>query len=499
MTSTQQNQSIRVLRDLEPQKVFYYFEEITRIPHGSENEKQLSDYIVCLAKERGYQVTQDSSWNVSIEIPATPGYESRKKIMLQGHIDMVCQKEEGAIFDFKKQPLDIYIENGFIRAKGTTLGADDGFGVAMMLAIMDSPELEHAPLQLIFTTAEEIFLVGARAMADEMLTGRYLIGLDCAFDDGIIVSCAGVSIARSILKTNRSPYDIANTKVFDISVGGLTGGHSGNTIHFARANAIKILGEILSFLHKQVAFRIVKLEGGTVINAIPYQAKAQIVCDITDAKQIEKICQELAQKIKRAYARTDGNMQITCNSSNQITCSTAYSEEQTSKAIQLLNLLENGARSIIDDAFTSAECSCNVAVLEGTDDELHIRIAIRSNSEYHHDALINKYEMLSNLVGATYKLQQRLYAWEYQPNSLLQEQAAKLYEEINGKAPIIKKVHATVEAVEFVGKMKRRGLPIDIINIGCNNLEPHTPKERLEIASVGRTYKLLTRLIASLD
>ncbi len=489
----------RILQNLEPQKVFYYFEEICKIPHGSSNEEALSDTIVAMAKKLGYQVQQDNSWNVSVEIPASPGLEGRKTITLQAHLDMVCQKEEGVAFDFKTQPLDIYIDNGFITAKGTTLGADDGFGVAMLLAIMNSPELVHAPLQLLFTTEEEIALVGAQKLDPSMMKGQYLIGLDCAFDDGIVVSCAGVSINRLILPREREHFATNEHAIYDIRISGLTGGHSGNTIHFGRANAIKLLAEVLDFMQQRIPFRLVHLQGGTVINAIPIQASAQIVCSQNDAAALETLCHTLAQQIQRAFARTDSGLQVSCTACKDTADLTAYSEGQTKKAIQLLLLMPNGPRTFMDDAFTSSECSSNVAVLEEQEDELHVRFAIRSNSEYHHEALLNSYKTLATLVEAKYIQQQRLFAWEYQPNSHLQDIAAQLFTQINGKAPIIKKVHSTVEASVFVEKLKQGHKAAEIINIGCNNLGPHTPEERLEIASVGRTYELVTRLIASLD
>ena len=488
----------RILQGLEPQKVFYYFEEISKIPRGSGNEKQISDYIVRFAQERGFRVVQDGAYNVVVDIPGTPGMEHRKKIILQGHIDMVCAKDADYDFDFETQPISMYIEDGYIRAHHTTLGADDGYAVAMLLAIMDTPELVHAPLQMVFTSGEEIGLIGAHAMDGALLDGSYFIGLDCSRDDIIMVSCAGLSINHFLVDCKRIPFVAENKQVYFLSLHGLLGGHSGNMIHLGRANAIKVMGEILAEIKETLSIELLAVQGGTAMNTIASDSSATIACNKSDADTLLSVCENIAGKLKKNFRRTDKDLQLDFTPIETAEDATVISEAQADKLISLLNLCFTGAHTMIDDAFTLAESSCNIGTLTEQNGVLDLLVSIRSNSEYRHDNLQRKLRNLAKLIDIRFECKKRMASWEYQPDSPLRDCVERIYVEINGYHPEIKKIHASVEAVEFVDKMKKRGLELDLVNFGCKNLDVHTPNERLEIASVGRTYELLTRVIAEL-
>ncbi len=489
----------RIFEGLEPSKVFYWFEEICRIPHGSGNEKAISDYIAAAARDRGFNVIQDPSRNLVVDLPATKGLENRKKIILQGHIDMVCQKAEGVEFDFLTQPIRPYIDGEYIKARGTTLGADDGFAVAMLLAIMDSPELPHAPLQMVFTTEEEVFLVGAHALDGNLLDGDYLIGLDCSRDDILMVSCSGISITDFVLDAKREARSFAGKQVIRLDITGLAGGHSGNMIHLGRANALKLTGELLTELGKHYSFDLLEISGGTASNNIPAQAYAVISCEAGDTEKLEGRLEELAQSVQAAYYRTDGGIQVSVTHPDAAQYQSVIPKENAKRLIRLLDLVYAGAYSIMDEKFSRAESSCNPAILTEKEGIIRLRVSIRSNSEYFHDVLLRKLQLTGELLGIKCVLEDRKMSWEYRPDSFLREQMRKLYLELNGEEPEIVKIHATVEASEFVAKMKNRGRKLDIVNIGCNNLDVHTPRERLEIRSVGKTWKLLSRIISELD
>ena len=234
-----------VLEGFEPARFFHYFEQLTKIPRGSGNEKEVSDYVVHFATAHGFTWEQDAANNVKIWVPATPGYEDRKSIALQAHLDMVCASDAEVDFDFKTQPLNIYVEDGYVKARGTTLGADNGVGVAMILALLEREDLPHPPLQAIFTTGEEILFVGAQAMADEWIDSDYMIGLDYSNNKSILAAAAGMSTMTCDCQLERKALPNGTDTVVEIDLSGFQGGHSGNMIHRDRANAIKVMGELM--------------------------------------------------------------------------------------------------------------------------------------------------------------------------------------------------------------------------------------------------------------
>lgn len=301
--------STNVLCGLEPQSVFSYFEQLTRIPRGSGNEKAVSDYIIAYAEQHGYRWERDEANNVKLYAPATSGYENRKSIVLQAHLDMVCAKDPDVAFDFKTQPIDIYVEDGFVKAHGTTLGADDGAGVAMILALLDDRTLPHPPVQAIFTTGEEILFVGAEAMDAHWLDGDYYIGLDYSNNKKILVSAAGVSVLQCTLTLERAPVPVGWT-AFDVTISGMQGGHSGNTIHMDRGNAVKVTEEFLVGLPAGLA-SLADISAGTLINIIPAHAEAVVVCPPEHADTVRTALDARIALLKEVYRHTEPQLTIT--------------------------------------------------------------------------------------------------------------------------------------------------------------------------------------------
>lgn len=488
-----------VLKGLEPQNVFYYFEEIARIPHGSGNEKALSDYIVNRAREQGYEVNQDAAYNVAVEIPASPGYENRKKTIIQAHMDMVCSKTEDSLHDFEKEPLELYIDGEFIRANKTTLGADDGSGVAIMLALMEEGTFRHPPMQLLFTTGEEILFAGAKAMDEHFLNGEQLIGLDCSSGQTIVVSCAGISISQIAVPLEKYPLKKGNEKSwFHIDIRGLLSGHSGNKIHTGRASGIKLLGEVLASLDERLEYELLKTNSQGLINIISKAADADICCEAEGEEEKERIIQALLKRIEASYRAIEPNLTLTVEKRSQVPFHEAYCTHTKKTLLNLLEFLPYGVRTMMP-SMDMAESSMNCGYLLEKEDLLELGLSVRSNSEYQHDHLLRQLRHLSDMAGGTFTMENRCAAWEYDPESLLQKKAKAIYERLNGEAPEMKTLHASVEAGVFVEKMKKRGKTLDIINIGCDQYDVHTVSERLNISSVAKLYRLLTTILEETD
>lgn len=486
----------RVLGCLEPKEVFNHFEALTRIPRGSGNEKEVSDYIAELARQAGYPVKQDKAWNVAIDIPASPGYENRKKTIIQSHIDMVCEKTAESSHDFEKDPLEIYIEDGYVRAKDTTLGADDGSGAAMMLAIMDkAKDWNHPALQLLFTTGEEIMFVGASAMDPSFIDGDQLIGLDCSSSDILMVSCAGLSISEVSIPVVREPLaDGSEKTVFTVNISNLTSGHSGNMIHLGRVNGIKLMGEILAAMKEAFDFSLLEAHSEGLVNVINQAADFRFCVDNQKADEAEAFTRQLFSEIQNAYRRTEPNMWLELGRQSGA-AEDKLSDSVRDRLIAILEFLPFGANTIIDDAFTLAESSSNIGNLLEKDGKIVITMSIRSNSEYQHSCLLRKIRTIAEKEDAAFTLLSKSLPWEYNPDSALLKKGQEIFRRINQKDPVIKMIHASVEATVFIEKMKAKGKSIDVLNIGCDQFDVHTVNERLKIDSVGKAYKLLTALI----
>lgn len=494
------NTETKVLGELIPRSVFDYFETISKIPRGSGNEKQISDYIVNLARKLGYEPIQDDAWNVIVNIPATSGYEQKKTTILQAHMDMVCVKDIDSVHDFEKDALDLYIDGNYIRAKGTSLGADNGIGVAILLAIMTEKEICHPPLQLIFTTGEEVLFTGALALDADLVCGEQMVGLDCSDSNVIVASCAGISIHKLEIPCYRKQMLHPSDMIFQkIRVEGLCGGHSGNMIHLGRASAVKVIGNLLSALAEQCNYELIKLECPGAINTISKEAEAIIAYEQRTEKKIASVLGSLCTQACEAYRRTEPDMRIkgeVLTVPHLSLCSlTHIRKESARKLLCLLDLLPFGANTMMDDSNSMAESSANIGNLHMQDDKVEIEISIRSNSEYQHDNLARKLRFVAELTGASYQLINRAACWEYKHNSSLRETAEKVYKQCNGKEPVIKKLHASVEAGVFVGKRREKECDLDVINIGADIKEPHTTKEAVDIESVGKVWNFLVRLL----
>lgn len=483
---------MRVLDGIKPVKVFEYFEDICRIPHGSGNTRQLSDYLKKFAEDRGLKVNQEPCGNVIIYKPATAGYESSPPVCLQGHMDMVCEKASDSRHNFKKDPLPVARMDDEIFSRGTTLGADDGIALAMILAILDGSTYEHPALEAVFTVDEETGMDGAKALNYASLSSRRVINLDSEDEGVFYVSCAGglkgsINLAVDLEEHRGIEYDVV--------ISGLHGGHSGELIDRYYANAIIIMGRLLRFLNERMEFRIVELSGGLMDNAIPREAGCHIQVSDENSVMFEQTIAEFEKAIKNEYRANEDNLMIYCENIGETERKVLRNESQE-KVMFLLTALPDGVIRMCRDKGQEnlVETSLNVGIMRLSEDKFTLEAALRSSISTAKYALSSKLRAIAEIVGAEYREKGDYPAWEYNEDSRLMPMLIRLYESQYGQSPIVKGIHAGLECGVIYHALK----PVDIISFGPTIRGAHTPNETLLIASVERTFDLLCALIREL-
>lgn len=477
-----------VLENLEPKKVFHYFEEICNIPHPSYKEKKISDYLVNFAKEHGLEYYQDDLYNVVMIAPATEGYENEEPVILQGHMDMVCEKEPGVEIDFENDGLTIMIDGDYVTAKGTTLGGDDGIAIAYALAIMDSPEIAHPRLEVIITVSEEVGMEGATGIDLSMLKGHKLLNLDSEAEGVMTVSCAGGN--SSVCHVPIS-YESSEGVQLALSVKGLKGGHSGAEIDKGRANSNLVMGRLLLALDQaDLGCAIAELSGGAKQNAIPRETNAVIVAAPEKKDAVIACLQETIAQIKNEYATPDPDLalDITEQGIGSVQVLTA---ECAKTAIMLINNLPGGIQSMSADIAGLVETSLNMGILTLDEKELRAEFAVRSSVISARDALTARIRNLVEYVGGTLEVNGIYPAWEYKKDSVLREDAARIFEQMYGKAPRIEAIHAGLECGILAGKIK----DLDGVSIGPDMIGIHTFEEKLSISSTKRVYEFVLEVL----
>ena len=477
-----------VLENLEPKKVFHYFEEICNIPHPSYKEKKISDYLVNFAKEHGLEYYQDDLYNVIMIAPATAGYENEEPVILQGHMDMVCEKAPGVEIDFENDGLKLMIEDDYVTADGTTLGGDDGIAVAYALAILDSPEIAHPRLEVIITVSEEVGMEGATGIDLSMLKGHKLLNLDSEAEGVMTVSCAGGN--SSICHIPMS-YESAQGIQLALAVKGLKGGHSGVEIDKGRANANLVMGRLFLALDQAgQSYSIAALTGGAKQNAIPREANAVIVVTPEKKDAVITCLQETIAQVKNEYATPDPDiaLEITEQGTASVPVLTKESKEN---AILLINNLPGGIQSMSADIEGLVETSLNMGIMSLDEKELRIEFAVRSSVISARDALTARIRNLTEYVGGSLEVGGVYPAWEYKKDSVLREDAARIFEQMYGKTPKIEAIHAGLECGILAGKIK----DLDGISIGPDMIGIHTFEEKLSISSTKRVYDFVLEVL----
>ncbi len=473
-----------ITKGLEPARVLGYFEKICSIPHGSGNEEQIAKYIESFAKERGLFCVRDEKNNVFIRKEGTEKYKGADAVLLQGHTDMVCAKTSASEHDFLSDGLDLYIEDGFLRARGTTLGGDDGIAVAMMLALLDGELTEHPTLECLFTVEEETGLGGAEAFDYSLVTAKKMINLDSESESEVCAGCAGG--VRSKLSF-ASELEVSSGDVMTLSVDGLFGGHSGVEINCGRTNAIILVADILREISKIQSIALISIEGGEKDNAIPRMCKARFALE--DADSAVKLIEELDAKIREGLCEADKNLTVSLEVEHDV--DDIKTLAQSEKILTLLGNVKTGVLAMSAHLDGLVEFSRNLGVIEIDENKGYITYSSRSSKEEQIELSVSEVDAEAQRLGAEVRHTGRYPGWDFIPDSALRDRYCAKYEELMGKPVKTVVIHAGLEC----GIIKSNIPDMDIISIGPNMRNIHTPDEALEIASCDRLFRVLKAII----
>ena len=475
------------LAGLEPASVFYYFEQLCAIPHGSGNTKAISDYLVSFAKEQGLRYIQDSLNNVIIFHNGTCGMEDRQPVILQGHMDMVCEKDENCSIDFTTDGLDIAQDGEYVFAKGTTLGGDDGIALAFALALLADPAIPHPPLEVIFTVDEETGMDGAAGIDLSMLKGRKLINIDSEEEGIFTVSCAGG--AKSVISLPLPRHPVYGPCV-KLTVDQLQGGHSGVDIDKKRANACKIMGVLLDRVQKLFPICISSIQGGAKDNAIPRSCSVTFVALGMYIERINEITQQLEQEIRSNF---DEPYVIIQGDDVDALGANALTTEDSAKVIRLLNEVPNGILAWSQDIEGLVQTSLNLGILE-LGEKLRLSFAIRSSVSAEKQEMAERLCSIAEEFGAEYEQYGDYPAWEYRKDSPLRDRMVSVYRQLYGADPKVEAIHAGLEC----GLLAEKLPGLDCVSIGPDMQDIHTSRERLSISSTQRTWAFLKEVLKAL-
>ncbi len=471
---------MRVVESKIADRVFYFFEEIAKIPHGSENEKGIADYLVAFAAERGLSCYRDEANNVLI---TKAGRENESVLALQGHTDMVCEKNPDVVHDFEKDALKLRVEDGYLRATGTTLGADNGIAVAMMLAILDGAAKSHPPLECLFTAGEEIGMIGAGQFDFGKLTAKRLINMDSESENLVIAGCAGGIRSEIFLDGQKSELE---SKCISVTLSGLHGGHSGEDISKGRANANRLMGRILLRFLNDTSFRLVSILGGSKDNAIPRDCKATFALGdvISGVKTVESVC----AAIRSELSAEDKNFAFEIEE----TVAEAAFDHAFSKAfVAMMNYADNGVYAMSTDIAGLVEWSGNMGVAESVEGGAHLVFLSRSSTESRIDESIARIDALAALYGAKTSHHGRYPGWRYCPESPLRDKFIEVSKRLHGFDVKTTVIHAGLEC----GLIYKKCPNMDIISIGPDMEDIHSPAERLNIASTERFWQTVLEML----
>lgn len=529
-----------VLSDLEPTQVFQYFEEICHIPHGSGNTKTISDYCVDFAKRQGLRYQQDDANNVIIWKDGSTGYEQSAPVMLQGHLDMVCEKEADCEIDFSRDGLELQLEDEVISAKGTTLGGDDGIAVAYALAILASDTIAHPPLEVVLTVDEEIGMLGAAAFDASPLQSRIMLNLDSEEEGYLLVSCAGGITTTAHLPLHRETAEGQN---ITLTVTGLQGGHSGVEIDKGRGNACQLLGRALYQLRDDFAFRLCSVQGGLKDNAIPREAVAELVLTGWQEKQrlgiegerygipgehqpaagmqisgnqeeyqtgagahhsgnyraqlldaFQNKVSEIMQIYREEYQLTDPDVRLMAVCPGNVVRDDAIDRSGTTKIITMLCCLPGGIQKMSFAMEGLVQTSLNLGILKTEKGEVTASLSIRSSVETEKLDLVAKIRCLMESLEGSVTNQGEYPAWEYRQDSPLRDLMVEVFREQYGREPVMQALHAGVECGLFAGKLPG----LDCVSFGPDMRDIHTPKESMDVESVKRTWFYILEVLKRL-
>jgi dipeptidase D len=473
------------LRNSKYSEIFRYFEEISAIPRCSGSEKQISDYMVEFAKKHGLEVIQDEALNVIIKKPAALGYENAPTVILQGHMDMVCEKNKSTVHDFEKDPIKLKVVEDMIYAQGTTLGADNGIALAYVLTLLASKDIPHPSLEALFTSDEENTMSGAPVVDAGKLKGKMLINLDSEEEGRFLVSSAGGLKAKLVIpvKWEKAPQNLA---AYRLSIGGLKGGHSGMEIDKGRGNANKLMGRLLNSIKKECEIYIAEISGGLKSNAIPREAEVLLLTEADNQVKLEAAIKELEILFRAELRAADPDSYVKFeNAADKV--EKVFSKETADRVITSLVLLPNGIQSMSMEIPGLVVSSTNLGVLKTTDSEIWLINEIRSSIRSLKINIFSQVEALAGAMGGSVRVESDYPEWEYNPESKLRPLFIKVYKEKYQTEPEIYALHAGLECGIFLNKISG----LDAISLGPNMYDVHTPNEHLNIPSTERVWEFL--------
>ena len=473
-------------------RVFFHFNEISKIPRGSGNEKEISDYLLNFGKNLGLESIQDEALNIIIKKPASKGYENAPTVIIQGHMDMVCEKNNDKIHDFKKDPIKLVVKDDYIYADGTTLGGDDGIAVAYAMALLEDDTIEHPALEILLTTDEEAGMSGAMALQPQYIDGKIVLNLDSEEEGKLLVSCAGGIRTKSTLNIewiNKKE----NTIEYNLVVKGLKGGHSGAEIHLGRGNSNKIMGRLLKTLTSELNLNLVSLNGGSKNNAIPREAVALVSVNKDDEKKLLEIVEKVCKDIKEEFKVKDPGVNIEAIKSEE-KINRVFSDESSNKTIDLLCIYPSGINTMSSEIEGLTESSTNIGVVTTHEDYVEYDSAVRSSVFSLREEIVQKIKCVTELVGGDFTSNSGYPEWAYKNDSKVREICKEVYSKMYGKEPEVVAIHAGVEC----GLFKEKLGDLDMISFGPNIFDAHTPNEHMSISSVERCWDYLLEVLKAI-
>lgn len=477
------------ITELNPKIVWKYFHEITQVPRPSKKEEKIIAYLEKFAKDHGIEYKKDKVGNIVMCKPATPGYEDRVKLILQSHVDMVCEKNAGTVHDFDNDPIRTIIDGEWLHADGTTLGADNGIGCAAQLAVLASDDIEHGPIEALFTIDEETGMTGAFALQPGFLTGKILINLDSEDEGLLFAGCAGgLDVNVKLEYKDQEPTPEGDIAV-RISLTGLRGGHSGMDIILGRANANKQLVRFLKEAIASYGARLVHLEGGSARNAIPREAFALVTIPEAEADGLWEFASDFLDTLQTEYKNIEDGISLSLERTDLP--KTVIPEEIQDGVIGALDACINGVQSMLTDFPGIVESSTNMAKIFVGEGTFTATFMLRSSSESRKEYVASQIESAMNLAGAEVEFAGAYNGWAPNADSAVLKTMRRAYEEVTGKSPEITVVHAGLECGIIQGVMP----DMDMISIGPDLRSPHSPDEKVHIASVERTWKVLIKAL----
>lgn len=482
-----------VLSGLEPSKVFDFFEKISQIPHGSGNVEAIGKYLMDFAAERNLECIQDEVGNVIIIKEASPGYEQEPAVILQGHMDMVAVHRPELPIDMTREPLKLAIEGDRIYAEGTSLGGDDGIAVAYGLALLDDDTLQHPRLEVVITVDEEVGMDGARAIDLSMLRGRRLLNLDSEEEGIFLASCAGGARINCALDMEKELQPMTGVQ-YELTVGGLQGGHSGAEIHKERGNSNVLMARLLWTLSGSLKLGLCSCQGGLADNAIPRVTTAHILVEAAEENRLRELVEEYGAILRQELATKDPQVTVTATALD-----TARAECLAGKTLQraasYLYSLPWGVQAMSADVPDLVETSLNPGILTIDGGRIAVEFSVRSCIESSKQALLNRVEALTALVGGTCEVTGDYPGWAYRVDSPLRSKMVALYEKMYGGKPRVEAIHAGLECGILAAKIE----DLDCISLGPDMYDIHTTEETLSISSTRRVWDYLVALLALKD